>query len=136
MTISFHEAMQKGKSRLDVFYSLIRNLLSAFFLWGVASVNPAMSADWIFFKGSSLLQECEKSSFVCSVYVIGVTDSSQIMDSLRRPNEEKYFCLPVGAEGSQLAAVTIKWLRDHPEQLHYPAATLVITSMAQAFPCN
>ncbi|WP_367159421.1 Rap1a/Tai family immunity protein [Mesorhizobium sp.] len=44
-------------------------------------------------------------------------------------------CIPSGATNDQLAEVVIKYLGDHPEELHYPAAPLSMVAIAKAFPC-
>jgi hypothetical protein len=44
-------------------------------------------------------------------------------------------CEPVGVNGEQLVALTIKYLDDHPEELKSSAASLIWKMYARAFPC-
>ncbi|MBI5463130.1 MAG: hypothetical protein HY941_13170 [Gammaproteobacteria bacterium] len=37
---------------------------------------------------------------------------------------------------NQLRLVVIKYLRDHPEQLHYVASSEVMVALSEAFPCK
>lgn len=45
------------------------------------------------------------------------------------------FCPPIGATYYQFVRVTSKYLNKHPEDINMPASVLVITALAQAFPC-
>jgi len=45
------------------------------------------------------------------------------------------FCVSDGVETDQLLAVSLKYMDDHPEQLHFPAALLIRMALNKAFPC-
>ena len=45
-------------------------------------------------------------------------------------------CAPVDVSGEQLVRVVLKYLQQHPELLHEPAADLVWTALHEAFPCH
>jgi len=47
----------------------------------------------------------------------------------------KLLCLPDGIGQEQLIRVLIKYLDQHPEKLHLPAAQLVYDATNDAFPC-
>lgn len=87
------------------------------------------------YTGQMLLEACEKkgdpsalaatafSWAFCSGFVQGVADAGS------------GFCQPGGATRDQLKAVTVKWLKDHPESLDLKAAESTLRALAQAFPC-
>ena len=66
-------------------------------------------------------------------YIMGVTDAESITTLSRR---SPLFCIPYGVTGEQLTDVVKKYLGEHPEQRHATGASLVITAMANAFPCR
>lgn len=45
-------------------------------------------------------------------------------------------CLPFEATVGQVARVTVKWLRDHPERLHESLGGLTVVILKDAFPCR
>jgi len=45
------------------------------------------------------------------------------------------FCAPDGVISGQAARIVIKYLRDHPEELHQPDYALTIAALHAAFPC-
>jgi len=47
----------------------------------------------------------------------------------------KLLCLPDGVPNGQLAKVIVKYLDQHPEKLHLPAAQLMYDATDDAFPC-
>lgn len=45
-------------------------------------------------------------------------------------------CIPEGAKMGQILKVIMKYIDDHPEQLHIRARNVVLDSVAIAFPCK
>jgi hypothetical protein len=45
-------------------------------------------------------------------------------------------CIPIGVSTGQGARVVIKYLRDHPEQLHEDGPILTFNALIAAFPCT
>jgi hypothetical protein len=45
-------------------------------------------------------------------------------------------CVPDGVSAGQLVEVVKKWLREHPENWHYGADSLVAAALQEAFPCR
>jgi TonB family protein len=91
--------------------------------------------------GSAFLSWCEKYeagaenqySGLCVGYVMGVSE----MVSRMPPNVAREFaCLPENATNDQAVRVVLKYLRDHPEQLHKARLTLTLDSLRTAFPCS
>lgn len=46
------------------------------------------------------------------------------------------FCLPDEAENDQFIRVAVKYLEDHPAQLHIQAAISIQIALREAFPCE
>jgi hypothetical protein len=57
-------------------------------------------------------------------YVTGVTETITTL------------CIPDGVATGQIMVVVRKYLKDHPERLHLPAAALVIEAIHTAWPCK
>jgi len=50
--------------------------------------------------------------------------------------QKTLFCLPTGGiQNSQAVRVIVKYLKEHPEQLHEQEGSLAIIAFIQAFPC-
>lgn len=92
-------------------------------------------------NGNDLLDYCaytEKSpndpeffkAIMCSGYVDAATDATLL------PNVRTNICFPSGVEKRQTYAVVLKYLRDHPEQLHLNGVALVYRALESAFPCG
>ena len=45
------------------------------------------------------------------------------------------FCQPDGTTTGQAARIVVKYLRDHPEELHKHDSVLAFTALKAAFPC-
>jgi hypothetical protein len=83
-----------------------------------------------------LLEEFKRSG-TCMGFIQGVIDSDTIAhtDSSGHP-AGRNLCVPAEASGRQLAKIVVKYGDDHPQQLHFPAAVIVILAMKDAFPCQ
>lgn len=68
----------------------------------------------------------------CSGYVAGAMDSRFAWEEVAK---QKLFCMPEGVSGEQPIRIVAKYLEQHPDELHLPAATLVIFAFVGAFPC-
>ena len=45
------------------------------------------------------------------------------------------FCQPKDITSAQAARIVVKYLRDHPEELHQPGSILAYVALSKAFPC-
>lgn len=71
----------------------------------------------------------------CLGLMQGITNSNMIYQ-VRAPGKE-LLCLPKnGIENGQAARVVVKYLRDHPEQLHENDFVLAMRALRDAFPCS
>jgi hypothetical protein len=95
--------------------------------------------------GIELLRQCEGRGgqtdtegqvllIACVSYIAGMVDALRVAGAL--PRVHRLFCPPAqGVMNEQLLLVVTKWLREHPDQLHYEARSSVVIALAQAFPC-
>ena len=104
--------------------------------------------------GSSLLAKCslavrafdgEKLSsaetvdgMMCLGYILGVRDADFMVQKLEEHDKItllKHACVPDNASTAQVARTVVKYLRDNPERLNWPAAILVTDAIRNAFLC-
>jgi hypothetical protein len=77
----------------------------------------------------------------CIGYIRGVTDTMitwKEVDIARKATGAgpDHPCIPQSASVDELVRVAVKYLDDHPEDLHLPAESLVFGAMRKAFPCH
>jgi hypothetical protein len=97
-----------------------------------------MSAN--FYNGSELLEYCEyylnetnaSLANACYGYVAGHHDTEKFL-SFEAIN---YYCVPQGTGSKELIEVAVKYLKDHPRDLHYAASSLLFIAFTQAYPCQ
>jgi hypothetical protein len=68
-----------------------------------------------------------------AIAILQLSDSS--LSYLKNSMEDIKICYPEGVEHAQLIRLVLKYIRDHPEQAHEPAAALVVKAELNAFPC-
>ena len=73
----------------------------------------------------------------CQGFIEGVLDRETMAktDRAGRP-VERNFCVPSEASVEELAKVVMKYGDNHPQELHFPAAVIVVLAMKDAFPCR
>lgn len=113
-------------------------VVCALVVWGFA--GEAMAYD-----GNSLLRVCKKyiddppisanalDIGMCMGYVTGVMETGSHMQSA---GAKATYCMPDEVEIQQLARIVVKYLEEHPADLHYKAAAAVLFSFIDAFPCT
>jgi hypothetical protein len=75
--------------------------------------------------GKSASREDELGASAFTGYVRGVEDS---MNGVR-------FCITAKASSAEQIALITKYVKDHPEELHNGATTLIVQALQPAFPC-
>jgi hypothetical protein len=98
--------------------------------------SPVLANDK-FKIGSALLRECNSDVFraTCTAYISGVVDGSELISGDGK-REAKLVCIPVDSvTAGQLRLVVVKYLNEHPEELHQPASWLIEFAFIKAFPC-
>jgi hypothetical protein len=105
----------------------------------------AQGSVWLFITGNSLATYCRDFLVVrrnaaasddqqlqryaaCLGYVAGASDALTV-EGIR------HYCLPFRSDAGEITEVVAKYLDQHPEELHMPAYTLVVQSLARAYPC-
>jgi hypothetical protein len=89
--------------------------------------------------GNALKEYCSfypqhnEAAALCAGYIGGTLDMARGVDKALKL---QMACQPKGVTGDQLIAMVIKYLADHPEQLHYDAASLIWEMYTKAFPCS
>lgn len=94
------------------------------------SVNGA-NAVAAYQNGNTLWEQCSGESYAskgrCSGYIIGVVDALAGFD------QDSADCVPRSATVGQITDVVSKYLKEHPEDRHLSAASLVKYAVEQAF---
>jgi hypothetical protein len=93
-----------------------------------------------FYSGSELLEMCSatendpvyfQKQAECRGYVAGVADASRCGNNV---NGYSWKIAEHVIQG-QVVKVVMKWLTEHPENLHFNSAGLVANALHDAFPC-
>jgi len=69
---------------------------------------------------------------MCLGYVSGVHETNEVYEAVA---EQQIYCPPKEVEFEQLVRVIVKYLENHPADLHYSAAYNIIFAFKEAFPC-
>ena len=67
------------------------------------------------------------------VYVAGVHDAH--VGARQSATDDRLFCSPTGATVNQVSVVVYRFIRNNPEMSFQPGSVLVVTALADAFPC-
>ena len=124
-----------------------KHLIALAALIALLVVAPASSEGvGVFFKGTIMMTLCKLESDAaskgeawkfgeCAYYLAGIADTQTILaaDDLVR---ERLVCFPVGVNQPQLRQVFLNYMNAHPENWHFPAASLALNSFIQAWPCK
>jgi len=115
----------------------------------VALVGTLASSSAMALDGNGLLSTCqtairfadgEKNVSVgdigmCSGILEGVEGTIFIMNDFVTPKMKT--CYPTGGTTNiQKARIAVKYMQEHPDQLHLPAPALALISYMGAFPCK
>jgi hypothetical protein len=108
-------------------------------LWLTVVICTAASPAMADMTGNDLKGYCQfyprhtESTALCLGYINGSLDMTR---GLNKMFNGQIVCEPPGVTGEQLIAMAIKYLSDHPEELHFSAASLVLNMYTKAFPCK
>jgi Rap1a immunity proteins len=89
-------------------------------------------------KGELTTREDLRNTVACVAYVEGVVQgvNVEIAYSKTTTGNEPNIPLPDTAENGQIVKVTLKYIRNHPEEAHKPTASLQLEALREAFPCH
>lgn len=106
------------------------------------------------FDGNELLRDCNSvikeengatlsttelvGATYCNGYISGFLDSYSIDSyAFEKATQRKlYCCLPPKAKIIQLVRVIVKYLEEHPAELHENVRMLMMAALNKAFPCE
>jgi hypothetical protein len=78
-----------------------------------------------------------KRAGVCHGFIEGIIDRDTIATTDDKGHAlGRTFCVPGETSEGELARVVVKYGNDHPQELPYPAAFIVLFAMQGAFPCR
>lgn len=110
--------------------------IRAAMLMALLAVRATSTQATAFVDGNILIELCtasgEWAAHSCESYIVGVLDT---YEDLIQSGEVRAICLPDGARSKQLSLVVSKYLKEHPENLHFRASSLVSEALFTAFPC-
>jgi hypothetical protein len=100
--------------------------------------------------GNELLQSCKErvrtsqskavtQSNACSGYIDGALDAYRMVRSglgYLTKYPEGNVCVSAGVSDSQRVDILIRFMEEHPEQLHLDGSELVIDAFLKVFPCH
>lgn len=99
-------------------------------------------------SGSTLLRKCQAAERIadggnyttqqaidgtfCRGYLAGAMDEMVALSL----HTTTVYCIPSNADNDQILRVVLKYLKDNPATLNYPAGSLVEKAIIAAFPCK
>lgn len=100
-------------------------------------------------SGNAYLRECSviekdqkdltqadmKYVFACIGYTEGVMDGAMAEAAIVGKSQLAPFCVPSEVDNEQLIRITLKYIRNHPEEAHKPGFVQIIRALREAFPC-
>jgi len=72
----------------------------------------------------------------CVGFVSGVNEVHNTFVSSVSCFDPPVFCIPPQTKPEQLVKVVFKFLKSHPEDLHYQGSVITISALKEAFPCH
>ena len=78
----------------------------------------------------------DKTRLVDASRCLGFLQGIVRMNNFYREKGDSLFCLPKGSTYGQYARIVVKYLQDHPEELHQDEFDLAVGALVIAFPCT
>jgi len=86
-----------------------------------------------FLSGNGLKQRCSDESVECAAYIMGISDAH---DYFVHFGALAIACAPREVTVGQMNAIAKRYMEEHPERLHLAASAIVLSALAEAFPCK
>jgi Rap1a immunity proteins len=87
-----------------------------------------------FLDGESVDQDKSRGISFCLGLIQGMLHMNQFYEYQLKG--AALFCAPNSMTNGQATRIVVKYLRDHPEELHQPDSVLTFTALRAAFPCG
>jgi hypothetical protein len=79
----------------------------------------------------------QHAQVLCHTWIYGFVRGMQISQiTATAVNLKPVTCFPRSITGEQAQLIIMKYLRDHPEDLHHEAAAISGAALIRAFPCK
>ena len=101
------------------------------------SLASLFSSQSLALSTKTLSEECEGNSAnqaYCTGFVIGALATSISFTDTHKLKRQ--FCVPRGVTETQLTKIVAKYIREHPEKLHFTASSIVLSAVSMSFPCS
>jgi Ssp1 endopeptidase immunity protein Rap1a len=108
----------------------MKTIFGAIAVVALLSVSTEGKAD---FTGMDLL-ECRGAKTSCEAWIAGF--EAGLFAAREGEKHNKSVCLPEGFTGKQAALIVDKYMKEHPEMLHFNAGPIVFLALWGAFPCS
>jgi hypothetical protein len=126
---------------MKVFSGLLLVVVAVFSLpsWSIANDGNNLLADcealitMIDASGQSFPTDKVAGASRCGGLMEGIL---QMNDTYGLKGATMFFCRPTNSTAAQAARIVVKYLQDHPEQLHEDEFTLALEALGAAFPCT
>jgi len=106
-----------------------------FVLVAFLNVAQTLSAQ---ITAEKLLDQCtatsDASKIGCAAYIDGFMDAIGLQSAY---SKQEYICFPEEpVSATQGIRIVVKWLQDHPQDLHTSGRLQVLLALRAAFPCG
>jgi Rap1a immunity proteins len=123
-----------------------RLIVGSLLLLGVLLPAAAQTADGhnllqactLALRAPTVSQELSKADFMKAGYCVGLLDGLGGMNQVWQEytqDTSRFFCSPPGSRRDQIVRVVVRYLENHPEQLHEHEIILAGWALSKAFPC-
>ena len=96
-----------------------------------AAASALAAGSWV--NGNELKKYCSSNSYERGICLGFTSAVANIVAN--EPVAGWRACIPDGVTRGQLRDIMVKFLDDHPEELHLEAASLAARAYKEAFPC-
>ncbi len=87
-----------------------------------------------FLTGNELKLHCNDEDVSrCTTYIMGISDAH---DYFVHFGALAIACAPREVTVGQMNAIAKRYMEEHPERLHLAASAIVLSALAEAFPCK
>lgn len=75
----------------------------------------------------------------CIAYLKGMSETFdlwELFNERRKQNNPAPACVPKGLTGRDMAIVIVKFIKEHPAEMHHPMSDVALTAFMNAYPCT